>query len=52
MPNTEIAALEMQIFEFTNKLNQLRKAEVGAEIRNVGSTGFPGRTRLAAPVRQ
>ena len=46
MPNTEIAALEMQIFELTNKLNQLRKAEAGTEIRNYQFTTQAGEASL------
>ena len=46
MASTEIATLEAQIFELTTRLNQLRKAEAGAEIRNYMFTTLTGDASL------
>lgn len=46
MASSEIVALEMQIFELTNKLNQLRKAEAGTEVRNYRFTTQTGEASL------
>ena len=46
MATSEIAALEMQIFELTAKLSQLRKAAAGTEIRNYRFTTQTGEVSL------
>jgi predicted dithiol-disulfide oxidoreductase (DUF899 family) len=46
MSSPEVAALETQIYELTTKLNQLRQAETGSEVRNYNFTTQAGETSL------
>lgn len=46
MSNTDIVALETQISELTMKLNQLRIAEPGREVRNYNFTTLAGESSL------
>jgi predicted dithiol-disulfide oxidoreductase (DUF899 family) len=46
MANTEISNLEQQIFELTAKLNELRKASTGDEVRNYSFATLNGETTL------
>ncbi len=46
MANTEIAALEAQIYELTVRLNQLRQAETGAEVPNYTFSTLTGDASL------
>jgi len=46
MSSPEVAALETQIYELTIKLNQLRQAEVGSEVRNYSFATQGGATSL------
>jgi len=46
MVNTEIIELEQQIFELTTKLNELRKSNVGDEVRNYAFATLNGETNL------
>ena len=46
MANTEIPELEKQIFELTAKLNELRKASAGDEVRNYEFSTIDGATSL------
>ncbi len=46
MANTEIPELEKQIFELTAKLNELRKASAGDEVRNYEFVTIDGATNL------
>ena len=46
MANTEIPELEKQIFELTAKLNELRKASAGDEVRDYEFSTIDGATSL------
>ncbi len=46
MANTEIPELEKQIFELTAKLNELRKASAGDEVRDYEFSNIDGATSL------
>jgi predicted dithiol-disulfide oxidoreductase (DUF899 family) len=46
MANTEIPELEKQIFELTAKLNELRKASAGDEVRDYEFSTIDGTTSL------
>ena len=50
MSSPEVTALETQIYERTIKLNQLRKAETGSEVRNYSFATQAGETSLLEPV--
>jgi predicted dithiol-disulfide oxidoreductase (DUF899 family) len=46
MSSPEVAALETQIYELTTKLNRLRQAETGSEVRNYNFATQAGETSL------
>ena len=46
MSSPEVAALESRIYELTIKLNQLRQAETGSEVRNYSFATQAGETSL------